>query len=173
MELDTDSCPPQGRAQFPARAGTAPECQAPVYMPMNPKRVNMLLPAETTLEKPFSVRISPYTSQGWRPSSAVIHPAVLAIYGKGAESKRIHKHPALKESAAPQQQQSNRHDRDEERPQANHDVVTVIKQRDVIRPILFRESVESADVGIPAPVSQHAQHSRNCNRVIDLALLVR
>src|SRR5229473_3003037 len=38
---------------------------------INPSSVNMPLPAETVLEYPSLVSIRPYTSQGWRPSSAV------------------------------------------------------------------------------------------------------
>ena len=50
-----------------------------MYNPMKPRSVNQPLPADTLLEKPWAVRIRPYTTQGWRPTSAVIQPAVLAM----------------------------------------------------------------------------------------------
>src|SRR5690242_20603334 len=53
---------------------------------MNPSRVKSPLPAETFDEYPTVVRINPYTNHGWRPTSAVNHPAVLAMYGNGRQS---------------------------------------------------------------------------------------
>ena len=56
---------------------------------MKPSSVNKALPAETCVDAPSDVRIKPYTSQGWRPSSAVTHPAVLAMKGNGKLNIRI------------------------------------------------------------------------------------
>ena len=47
-----------------------------------------VVPLLTTLLYPSRVRNSPCTSQGCRPSSAVIQPSVLAMYGNGNASIR-------------------------------------------------------------------------------------
>ena len=48
-------------------------------MPGYPMRVNSAVPPWTVGLAPSLVRRSPYTSHGWRPSSAVIQPAVVAM----------------------------------------------------------------------------------------------
>src|SRR5437868_12499879 len=60
------------------------------YRPRNPSNVNKTLPECTSGDAPSAVRSSPYTSHGWRPSSVVIQPAVVAIYGKGTERRSSH-----------------------------------------------------------------------------------
>src|SRR5205814_3244019 len=64
------------------------------------------------------------------------------------------------------------HDCDEDCPEAHHDVVAVIKQRNIIRPVLPGKIIESPHVRVPTPVSQHTEHARYGQRIIDLALLV-
>ena len=56
---------------------------------MNPRSVNSPLPAWTYRDDPSVVRIKPYTSHGWRPISAVSHPAVFAMYGNGTASIKV------------------------------------------------------------------------------------
>ena len=53
-------------------------------------RVKSTVPEWTVGLAPCAVRNRPYTSQGWRPSSAVIQPTVFAMYGRGNASMRIH-----------------------------------------------------------------------------------
>ena len=53
---------------------------------MKPIIVNQALPAETCGEMPARVRIRPWMSHGCRPISAVIQPAVVAMYGNGKQS---------------------------------------------------------------------------------------
>ena len=78
-----------------------------MYNPINPISVNHAFPAATRGEIPCAVRINPWISQGCRPNSAVIHPAVFAMYGSGAQSisvQSIHREsynfPRHKSSAA-------------------------------------------------------------------------
>ena len=58
---------------------------------MNPSKVNKVFPDETVGDAPAAVRIKLYTSHGCLPNSAVYHPVVLAIYGKGIINMSDHK----------------------------------------------------------------------------------
>jgi hypothetical protein len=53
---------------------------------VKPISVNRAVPECTRGLAPSAVRMRPYTSQGWRPSSAVIQPVVVAMYGNGNAS---------------------------------------------------------------------------------------
>src|ERR1700730_5082785 len=70
-----------------------------VYSPMNPSSVNSVLPECTCVEYPSDTRTSPYTSHGWRPTSAVIHPAVFAMSGNGKLISSSHKAHRVRNSA--------------------------------------------------------------------------
>ena len=56
---------------------------------MTGRTENATSPVLTVGEVACAVRRRPYTDHGCRPISAVIHPAVLAMYGNGIESRRI------------------------------------------------------------------------------------
>src|SRR5262245_51652461 len=56
------------------------------YNPANPSSVKSVVPLCTVGDAPSRVRISPYTSHGCRPNSAVIQPAVFAMNGNGTAS---------------------------------------------------------------------------------------
>ena len=72
--------------------------------------------------------------------------------------------------AAPKQQQRNHHFRDEQRSESDHDVVAVIEQRDIVRPVFLGKRVEAANLRAPAAVGQHAQHAGDLERIVDFAL---
>src|SRR5208282_2473750 len=62
------------------------------------------------------------------------------------------------------------HDCDEDRPQPDHDVVAVVKQRDVLRPEIRGERVETLDIRLPRPVGQKTERVRHFKGVINFPL---
>ena len=116
---------------------------------------------------PSRVRIRPYTIQGCRPSSAVIHPAVFAMYGKGNASIRIHSmRPAPEQRAAPQEKRRGGHHDDEQRTQPCHHVEGVVKQLDVVRPGVLGKLVQSGDIGVERAVRKKAEDAWYDDRIV-------
>src|SRR3712207_6816213 len=67
-------------------------------------------------------------------------PGGVRDKGEGYGEHQDPEHPArLVEPSPPQQKCRQDHDPYEERPQANHDVVAVVEERDIIRPVPLRE----------------------------------
>ena len=93
-------------------------------------------------ETPSRVRMQAVDDPGCRPSSAVNQPAVLAMKGNGTASIRIQSIQRDSKSLPPPEQQGRqRHDGDEDRPEPDHDVIAVVEQRNVVRPLVARELV--------------------------------
>ena len=92
--------------------------------------------------------------------------------GQGdGEHERPEQRAALKETAAQEPEQRDPHQRQEDRPQANHQVVAVIEEADVVGALVGREGVEARDLGVPPPVGEHAQDRGDLDRVVDASLL--
>ena len=146
---------------------------ARVYIPMKPSSVNSMLPAETIGEKPSAVRMQSVDQPGLAAEFGR-HPA--GRVGDVRERQREHQdpeHPArVEESSAPEQERGERHDRDEDRPQADHDVIAVIEQRDVVAATDRAGTRSGPDLGLPAPVGQEAQDVRAPPCGLSMLLLV-
>ena len=133
-------------------------------MPMKPISVNSALPAEHVgLGRRPRCAAARRSSQGWRPSSAVIQPAVFAMYGNGnasisTQSSGLH----AEEPAAPPAPSSARPmTRDEQRPEPDHDVVRVVEQRDVVRPVASGNASRPLTSPSNVPIGEEAEHARD------------
>ena len=103
------------------------------YSPAKPSVVKTTSPGLTRDEPASAVRNRPWTIQGWRPSSAVHHPAVVAMYGKGKASIRTQSIGRVTASLSRQSRRDGKpHRQDEERSQPDHDVIAVIEQLHVL-----------------------------------------
>ncbi len=64
-------------------------------------------------------------------------------------------HPTRSVKAAPPKQEGrHHHDGYEDGSQADHDMVAVVEERDVIRPVLLGEGLEALHLGVPVLVDQ-------------------
>src|SRR5215210_6760199 len=81
-------------------------------------------------------------------------------------------HPAsIVQPAPPQQERGQDHNGYEDGPEADHDVVAVVKERDVVRPVLLREGVEPLYLGVPVLVDEVAEGARHDDGVFDAPVL--
>src|SRR6476646_4026124 len=60
--------------------------------------------------------------------------------------------------SAPQQKRARGHHGDENRPKAGHDVIAVIEQRNIRRPLVFRKFVQTLYLGRAGAIDQEAQN---------------
>ena len=61
------------------------------------------------------------------------------------------------------------HDGDEDGAEPDHDVIAEVEKSNLVRPLIFRESVKSLHLRAPMSVSQEAQHFGDFERIIELA----
>ena len=73
---------------------------------------------------------------------------------------------------APQQKRAHRHQQREPRPQAGHDVVGVIQQRQRSRPLVVWNLVESLHFGFGRSIDDEAQRIVDDDRVVYLMCLL-
>ena len=89
------------------------------------------------------------------------------------ERERQHQHPEHgprgRQPPAQEEQRRDRHRQDEERPEPRHDVVAVVEELHVLRPLVFREVIQPVDSASERPVAQEAQDPRHDDRVFQLA----
>jgi hypothetical protein len=78
---------------------------------------------------------------------------------------------ALEQRAAPQQDRRSPHHQHEERPEARHDVVAEIQQRDVRRPLILWELVEPLHRRRRRAVDEKAQRTVDDEGVVDALML--
>ena len=90
------------------------------------------------------------------------------------ERERQHQHPehgaCRRQPSPPEEQRRDPHHQDEERPEPDHDVVAVIKELDVLRPLVLREVVQPLDGAAERAVAQEAEDPGHDDRVLQLAL---
>src|SRR3712207_2449728 len=87
--------------------------------------------------------------------------------GEGYGEHQDPEHPArLVEPPPPQEKGRQGHDPYKERPEADHDVVGVVEERDVVRPVLLREGLEALHLGVPVLVDEVAEGARDDDGVV-------
>ena len=62
------------------------------------------------------------------------------------------------------------HDRDENGPEPDHDVVTVVDHFETIGPQVLWEIVQAFDVRLPLLISKKAEHARNFQWIVEFAV---
>src|SRR5205807_2431401 len=80
------------------------------------------------------------------------------------ERERKHQYPEHRarpcEPVPPEQHGGYPHHQDEERPEPNHDVIAVVQELNVGRPIARREVVQPVDGAAEGAIGQEAEHAR-------------
>src|SRR5215216_3831211 len=136
------------------------------YIPANPISVKRTLPEETRGETPSDVLKMPY-EPGLTAEFGGEPPGGVRDEREGHGEHQDPEHPAgAVQKTPPQQERGDDHDRYEDGPEADHDVVTVVEERDVLRPVLLREGVETLHLGVPVLVDEVAEGARHDDRVL-------
>ena len=89
--------------------------------------------------------------------------------GDGDEARRTHRDrpaqqpPRVEQATAPSQDQRDKAERDHQQADADHDSKRPEHKRNIGRPVLARESLQSLDFAVPVVRQIQARESRDCN----------